>query len=252
MSWNRRSLFAAYPAHPRSDRRRLLADGRGPLTPKGGKRKHPVMIRRSICAALLVAACHHEKPATTAPPDATTSPAVSIAPDIVAIAARPGAASKFKLRVEGDGSIAKQSLYHTDAAAVPADARAKAEAKWPGSKASRYETEHYAEYGRVDEVEVTTADGKTCELAIKADGTELYEECEIDPSTLPAAVAAKVGELFPGGKILEAESKRVGSVDEFTIEVESSGQEFYLRCGADGTVLAKHIRIPAVFEVPIP
>lgn len=214
------------------------------------------MTRLPLTFAVLLAACHHAKPTTATPGTPTTGAPVSssaaLDADIVAIAAKPGAATKFKVRVDPGGAIQKQALYHLDAEAIPADIRSKAEARWAGSKASRYETEWYAEHGRVHEVEVALPDGKMCELAVKADGTELYEECHIDPATLPAPVSAKVAELFAGGKIVEAETKKGPAMDEITIEVELSGQEFYLRCKPDGTVIAKLVRIPAILEVPIP
>lgn len=211
------------------------------------------MTRCCLALVTLLAACHHEKP-TTAVPDAKapTGAAAGLDAEIVAIAAKPGVATKFKVRVDANGAIAKQALYHSDAESIPAEVRAKAEAKWPGAKASRYETELYTEHGRVHEVEVTLPDGKTCELAVKADGTELYEECHIDPATMPAPVAAKVTELFPGGKVLEVETKKGPTMDELTIEIDANGQEFYLRCKPDGTVIAKLVRIPGVLEVPVP
>jgi hypothetical protein len=204
-------------------------------------------------ALSLALGCHHEKPTTT-PVDATATPTggAGIDAEIASIAAKPGAASKFKIRIDASGAIQKQSLYHGDATAIPEAAKAKALAKWPGSTVARFETELYAEHGRVHEIEVTTAEGGVCELAIKADGTDLYEECQIAADKIPAAVAAKVTELFPQGKVLEAETKRGPDMDELTIEVESAGQEFYLRVKPDGTVIAKLVRIPAVFEVPVP
>lgn len=215
----------------------------------------PSMTRHSLALGLLLAAaCHHAKPTATpgdTPPVAGSSTA-GLDAEIVAIAAKPGAATKFKVRVDGSGAIQKQALYHNDAEAIPAEIRAKAEARWAGSKASRYETELYAEHGRVHEVEVTLPDGKMCELAVKSDGTELYEECHVDAAALPGPVAAKVEELFPGGKVVEAETKKGATMDELTIEIELNGQEFYLRCKPDGTVLAKLVRIPGVLEVPIP
>jgi hypothetical protein len=212
------------------------------------------MTRLPLALGLLLAACHHAKP-TTAVPEAPTGSAptkATLDPDIVAIATKPGVATKFKIRVDGTGAVMKQALYHGDAEAIPAEIRTKAEARWAGSKAARFETEWYAEHGRVHEVEVTLPDGKTCELAVKADGNELYEECHVDAASLPAPVTAKVEELFPGGKVVEAETKKGPAMDEITIEVELGGQEFYLRCKPDGTVIAKLARIPAVFEVPIP
>lgn len=215
------------------------------------------MARTLVLTVLSMVAlgCHHEKPTTT-PGDATPTPTASqggtVDPEMVAIAAKPGIATKFKIRVDAQGALAKQSLYHGDADAIPASVRTLAEKRWAGGKIVSYETELYAEHGRVHEVEVTTAEGTKCELAVKSDGTELYEECEITADKLPQPVAAKVAELFPGGKILEAETKKGAAMDELTVEIEMNGQEYYLRVKPDGTVIAKLLRIPAVLEVPVP
>lgn len=209
-----------------------------------------------LLALALPLGCHHAKPTTATPGDATPTTvagaSAGIDAELVSLAAKPGNAIKFKLRVDERGAVVKQSLYHNDATAVPAEVRTKAEQRWAGGSIVRYETELYADHGRVHEVEVKTAEGVTCELAVKADGTELYEECEVAADKLPAAVAAKVTELFPQGKILEAETKKGPALDELTIEVESAGQEFYLRIKPDGTVLGKLVRVPGVFEVPVP
>ncbi len=218
----------------------------------------PIMARTLALTVLSIAllGCHHEKPTTT-PGDSTPTPTptasggATVDAEMVKIASKPGAATKFKIRVDASGALAKQSLYHGDAESIPASVRTLAEKRWAGGKISSYETELYTEHGRVHEVEVTTADGGKCELAVKTDGTELYEECEIASDKIPQPVTAKVGELFPGGKILEAETKKGPTMDELTVEVEMNGQEYYLRVKPDGTVLAKLLRIPAVLEVPV-
>lgn len=216
----------------------------------------PSMARTLALTVLSIAllGCHHEKPTTT-PTDATPTPTASgggtVDAEMVAIASKPGVATKYKIRVDASGALAKQSLYHGDANAIPETVRALAEKRWAGGKIESFETELYSEHGRVHEVEVTTAEGGKCELAVKSDGTELYEECEIPAEKIPQAVSAKVGELFPGGKIVEAETKKGAAMDELTVEVEMNGQEYYLRVKPDGTVLAKLLRIPAVLEVPV-
>lgn len=198
-----------------------------------------------------------ERAATTTPEPATTATgsgaaaSSSLDAELVAIARKQGVAQKAKLRVDGSGNLQKQSLYHSDAAAVPEAARALVEKRWPGAKVRGYESERYAEHGRVDEIEVTTAEGAECELAVKQDGSTLYEECRIALDAMPPAVASKVAALFPDGSIHEAETKKGEGVDELTIEVTAGGKEYYLRMRPDGEVLAKLLRIPAVLEVPI-
>lgn len=216
----------------------------------------PSMARTLVFTVLSIVAlgCHHEKPTTT-PGDTTSTPTAgtggTVDPEMVAIAAKPGVATKFKIRVDAQGALAKQSLYHGDANAIPASVRTLAEKRWAGGKIVSFETELYAEHGRVHEVQVTTAEGGKCELAVKSDGTELYEECVITTDKIPQPVAAKVAELFPDGKILEAETKKGAAMDELTIEVEVNGHQYYLRVKPDGTVIAKLLRLPAVLEVPV-
>ncbi len=207
----------------------------------------------ALLAITVALGCHHAQPTTTPSTPGTTPNAgvATIDGELVAVASQPGAAIKFKLRVDQTGRIVKESLYHNAVGTVPAEIRTKAEQRWAGGTIVRYELERYSDHGRVHEVEVKTAEGVTCELAVKADGTELYQECGLDVDKLPAAVAAKIAEIFPQGKVLEAETKRGPSTDELTVEVEAGGQEFYLRMSPDGTVLAKLVRIPAIFEVPV-
>lgn len=208
----------------------------------------------ALATSLFVIGCHHEKPTTTpadATPTGTAGHGNTVDAEMVAIASKPGVATKFKIRVDAQGGLTKQSLYHSDAEAIPAAIRTLAEQRWAGGKIVSYETELYAEHGRVHEVEVATAEGAKCELAVKSDGTELYEECEITTDKIPQPVAAKVAEVFPGGKVVEAETKKGATMDELTIEIEMNGQEYYLRVKPDGTVIAKLLRIPAILEVPV-
>ncbi|MBX7083771.1 MAG: hypothetical protein K1X88_31465 [Nannocystaceae bacterium] len=191
--------------------------------------------------------------ATTTPgggePSASTSAAID--PDLVAIARRPGVAIKAKLRVDASGALQKQSIYHRDAQAIPESVRSKTLARWPDAAIVRYESERYADRGRVHEVEVQLPSGQQCELAVADDGGELYEECRIEASALPAPVAAQVTAMFPDGTVHEAETKKGPGLDELTLEIAAGGQEYYVRIAPDGKVLSKLLRIPAVLEVPV-
>ena len=106
--------------------------------------------------------------------------------------------------------------------------------------------------GDVFEVEVDTKDGKRCAVAAKADGTEVYVECRVDPAELSEPIVKAVEALMPGGKIVEAESKKGPGIYEVSVEVESGGREYYLRVSPDGTLIQKLVRIPAIVEVPAP
>ncbi|MCA9712663.1 MAG: DUF1592 domain-containing protein, partial [Myxococcales bacterium] len=156
-----------------------------------------------------------------------------------------------ELRAAADGHLVKQSVYHDDADAIPEPVRALAAQRFPQATITGYETEHYADLGRIYEVEVDDG-GKSCEVAAQADGTEVYTECRIDPTTLDAKVKATVDAVAPGGRILEAETKKGPSVDEITVEVQAGDRELYLRIRPDGTLIEALRRIPAIVEVPLP
>jgi hypothetical protein len=170
--------------------------------------------------------------------------------DIMAAATSATGVEKLKLRVDADGAVVKQALYHTDASKVPEAVRSLASKEIPG-KAVRYENEFYAELGAIFEVEVQGKDGKRCEVAAREDGTLRYKECRVKAKELPVEVTRKLGELHPKGKILEAEAKKGPEVDEVTVEVKDGARTFYIRLQPDGTVIAEYLRIPAIVEVPI-
>jgi uncharacterized membrane protein YkoI len=187
--------------------------------------------------------------ADTAPPQKT---ATVIDREIVETAMAAGKVDKMKIRVDAEGTIVKQSLYHDDSARIPEAVRTLAETKFPGAKVIQYETELYSDIGRVYEVEVKTKDGKQCEVAADSDGKEQYTECRIANKELPAEVASAVKSAAPGGKIIEAERKTRPDGEEYTVEVKTSSGELYLRFKPDGSPLAKLRRIPAIVEVPLP
>lgn len=209
--------------------------------------------RHALALALVLAACSPK--ATTAPASGAASPAadapVRLDGELVALVAKDGAIDRMKIRTDATGAIVKQSLYHHDDAAIPSAVRELATKTWPDAKIVSFETERYADRGRVYEVEVATATGQ-CELAATEDGTLVYQECRIDPATLAAPVAARVAELWPSGKIVEAETKRGPDVDEVTVEIEHGGKAYYLRAKPDGTVVQRLVRVPAIVEVPLP
>lgn len=195
-------------------------------------------------------------PSSTASPSASADLAVD-APTSGAIhstlveAARTAGPQKFKLRVDEQGALTKQALYHADSGPVPQAVRDLATQKFPDAKPVHYETEVYADLGLVYEVEVDTADGRRCEVAATPEGTEIYEECQLEPSALPQPVTATVSSTFPSGEIVEAESKTGPDIEEFTVEVKSGDAEYYLRISPSGELMQKFLRIPAIVEVPV-
>jgi hypothetical protein len=194
------------------------------------------------CEATTTDAAPGTAAAGTATLDATIRKTASSAPQV----------ERMKIRVDDSGVIVKQSVYHGDASVIPAAVRELAEKTFPEARALKYETEVYADIGLVFEIELETKDGKLCEVSSQPDGTLVYTECHIDPRELPEPVAARAEATIAGGKIIEAEQKTGPKVDEFTVEVEHEGREFYLRVRPDGTLIAKLVRVPAIIELPIP
>lgn len=220
------------------------------------------MQRAPLLVFALALACHHDETKTTTPCDATTNGAATNdaveAPGSTALDAkiRETAMSapnveRMKVRVDDAGKIVKQSVYHGDAGTTPAPVRELAEKTFPGGRPLFYETEVYADVGLVYEVEVETTDGKQCEVSGQPDGTLVYTECRLDARELPEPVTARIDATLAGGKVIEAEVKKGPNVDEFTIEVEFQGREYYLRIRPDGTLIAKLLRVPAIIELPL-
>lgn len=186
--------------------------------------------------------------------DSSTEGAAKLGMDPTLVQAAMGASKidKIKLRIDEDGSFVKQAVYHDNAAAIPEVVKAKALEVFPGAKIVFYESEHYADAGVVHEVEVETTDGRHCEVSATPDGTLRYQECHLDPAKLPAPVAAKIAELYPSAKILEAEHKQGPSIDALTVEVEDGGREFYVQLSPAGEVQSIHLRVKAIVEIPQP
>jgi hypothetical protein len=213
---------------------------------------------RALSLALVgfMFACNDSGPPTTQPCEATAANdtgagGASALTQSVADAGKGATVERMKVRFDDGGAIVKQSVYHGDRSGIPQAVLELAERTFPGSKPRRYETEHYADFGPVFEVEVDTADNEMCELASRPEGELVYTECRIDAAELPEPVSARVGATFPDGKILEVEKKSGPEIDEFTIELEAGGRQFYLRIAPDGALLGKVVRVPAIIELPV-
>jgi hypothetical protein len=210
----------------------------------------------SLAFVTFMFGCHDAGQAATTQPceaapakaDSASVPGVTQA---IADAAKGSTVQRMKLRFDDAGAIVKQSVYHGDRSGIPQAVLDLAEQTYPGGQTKYYETEHYAEFGQVFEVEVETKDAKMCEVAARPDGELVYTECHIDAAELPEPVTARVSATFPDGKILEAERKSGPETDEFTVEVEVGARQFYLRIAPDGTLLAKLVRVPAIIEIPV-
>lgn len=155
---------------------------------------------------------------------------------------------KLKLYAAADGTLRKIALYHTDATQVPERVKAKAKATFGDAPVKYYESEVYADLGRIFEVEVTTKDGEK-ELAAKADGTVVYVEAPMKPDALPAAVLTAAKAAVPGAKVIEAEHKKGPKVDEYAVKFDAAGVIHYVRLSPDGKVINHGLRFPAEVEV---
>jgi len=198
------------------------------------------LISIPCCLAMVLAAC------ATGP-----GPGASLDPELVALARDSGKVGGIKIRTDRHGAVVKMAVYHAEESAVPAWARGLASEKWPGSELRSYESEWYADVGRVFEIEVMTKDGTKCEISVTSAGAERYIECEIDPNALPGPVAATVAKELPNGKVTEAETHEGPDFDEISMEVEAGGQEHYMRIRNDGKLLEHLLRFPTILEVPV-
>lgn len=174
-----------------------------------------------------------------------------LAPSVVRSTSTAAGVEKLKLRVDASGAVQKTSLVHHDAAEVPEAVKKLAGEKFPGAKVLAYESEVYADSGRAWEVEVETADQQKCELSAREDGTLVYVECAVAPALLPPAVVQALAQLVPGGKVVEAESKRGSGADDLLVEVQQGERLHYLRFHADGVLFSHGLKVAATVEVPL-
>lgn len=191
--------------------------------------------------------------APTTPPTPTTQapPAgPNLDAGIVSAAATNAGVTKLKMEADADGSLRELSLYHNDAAALPAPVLALLPQQYPGAKIRAYETEFNRGHGRVFEVEVLTKDKQECEYSATPEGVVIYNECHIDPKALPEPIRTAIPKTVPGAKILEAEKKTFPDGREiYSVELSADGKVHELYFEKDA--LVSHVLvIPAQLEVP--
>jgi hypothetical protein len=217
------------------------------------------MLTRALLGfSLLLTACgpcptpaHPEAP--TEPPPVLGEGAGRLQAETAALAATLQGVDKMELELGTGGVIEAIAIYHHDAESIPAVVRQLAEQRFPGAQVRSYETEVYRDGGRVFEVEVTTSDGKTCEVSATPDGTLRYIECALPASELPPAVMATVTRTVPSGEIHEAERKTdAAGVERYSVEVRAGTVEHYLRIASDGSLTSHGLVRPATIEVPAP
>lgn len=224
--------------------------------------QHRVMRRLSTALLLSTLSAGCATTSEIASPAASEPSSGSMSADVAApsgglhetvarLAVTANTVEEFEFRLDENGAMIKQAIYHDDASAVSEAVKAKALELYPGATIVAYETEFYADAGIVHEVEVKTADGQECEVSATPDGTLRYQECELEMADVPAHISAAVKSAYPEGKLLEVETKKGPGLDVMTAEVESGGARYYLTMSADGTIEAVHKRIEALVEIPI-
>ncbi len=218
--------------------------------------QHPGM-RRALMVLPLLSACSTASDGMT---EAPTTPAAAMNAGVAdsglheAVAKAAVTATtveEFEFRLDESGALVKQAVYHDDASAISDAVKAKAMEEFPGATIESYETEWYADVGEVHEVEVRTADGQSCEVSATPDGTLRYKECELDLAKVPAQITAAIESAYPGGKLLEVETKQGPAMDVVTAEVEVNGIEYYVQLKPDGALQRVFKRVEAIVEIPV-
>ncbi len=209
-----------------------------------------VLLLASACGGGTEPACPDVPPASTG---GEAPSAAALDPELVALARTAQGVDRVVVRVDEAGHVVKLAVYHHDESVVAESVRTAAIAAFPGATVRHFESERYADLGRVNEVEVQTSDGRECELSVADDGHEVYRECHVDPATLPEAIVAGLRRVVASGAIEEAETKeRDGAIATYSIEVRDGDQLHYVVLEPDGALQGHYLRVPAVVDVPVP
>ncbi|MBA3546373.1 MAG: hypothetical protein H0T76_07825 [Nannocystis sp.] len=206
---------------------------------------------REIAALKAELAQLSEKPAATTQPQSASPAGPNLDAGIVRAAATHAGVTKVKIEADADGSLRELSLYHNDEAALPAPVLALLAQQYPGAKIRAYETEFNRAHGRLFEVEVLTKDKQECEYSATPEGVIVYNECHIDPKTLPEPIRKAIPEAVPGAKILEAEKTTFPDGREtYSVELSAGGKVHELYFEKDALVRHELV-ITAQLEVPV-
>jgi uncharacterized membrane protein YkoI len=132
---------------------------------------------------------------------------------------------------------------------LPAAVQAALDAQYPGAEVE--ESEIDVEGIRVYEIELQTADGTECEVAIAADGTILEIETETALDKLPQAIRDAIVAAADGAKIEDvtveealyevALQKLAAPEISYEAELIQDGEEVELELAADGSVLEREV-----------
>jgi hypothetical protein len=199
-------------------------------------------------APLALAACAS---APTAPAATPTGAVGQIDPSLAEALATYAGAEKVEVYVDRAGHVSKLSVYHHDAAKVPAPAQAAATREIPGATTKHFELERYTGEGTAHEIEVARPDGRECEVSLTAEGALRYVECKVPAAELPKAIAEAVAKLVPGGAIDEVEQTKGPKGEAWNVETKKDGVLHVLRFDGSGKLLSRGIQVPAKITVEL-
>jgi hypothetical protein len=221
----------------------------------------PEPTQPAVTATAAVTAAPTGTAATTAAPADTAAAAPKPLADLglkigkldsklLAAATTAKGVEKMKIATNPAGEVTKLSVYHNDASQVPEAVMATLKKKLPGATIKHYESEFYADKGRVFEVEVTTKDKKECELGALPDGKLLYVECALKVDKLPKAIKDAVTKALPNAEIVEAE-KKDGDTNEFSVEAKVAGVMHYMHVSPKGAITWHGQRIATYVDIAL-
>ncbi len=204
-------------------------------------------------AALALSACSAAPPcppaAPSAPPQSASAAVGHLDSDLVEAIATYAGVDKVEIYVDRGGRMTKASVYHADAAKIPAAARAAADRQLPGGKPKHFESERYAGEGAAVEIEIDRADQRACEVSLTPEGALRYVECKVPVAELPRAIADKVAALVAGGAIEEVEQKKGPRGEAWSVETKKDGVTHVLRFSAAGELTGRGVQVTAKITV---
>jgi len=170
-------------------------------------------------------------------------------PTLVKAASTYEGVREIELRVDASGAVRKMSVQHGSALKVPDAVRKLFEEKLPGARILRYELELHDGVW-YHEIEGETAEKRECELSASEGGQFRYLECALPPDALPEPVKKALETLLPGAEVVEVETVKGPAVDQVSVEAKVGGRVHALAFSPAGALIAHHIHVPAVVEVP--
>ena len=153
----------------------------------------------------------------------------------------------IKLGFADNGEAWKLSIYHEDADSVPSAVKATALKELPDHSKHLFENEWRPDKSRQFEVKTTDTQGRSSEISTDADGSLLYREYAVAVNTLPAALAERIHQALPEGTLISVDVREDAHGKMYEAELQVDRLVHKLHINAAGTILAHHIKVPAVF-----